>query len=284
MAIANPSRTRGNVFGPTGPSTTFGWLTDSHYDSVKATDTNKYYGATAAKVAAIAGELNATPNVDFVIQNGDWIDGCASKAQAISDLAYVTAAFNQCNMPRYHNVGNHDVVRLTKEEIHSITGQPGRYYYFDQGGVRFIVLDGNYSADDDAADLGNTGGAASPFVSYIPPTQRQWLQDTLAASPYPCLIICHYPIYYVGTFDWAINNSATVMGILEASGKVAGCLCGHLHDNFVRKVNGILYANIHATVTGPYPGPLTYAVVTVYPETKAIKIRAHGYEQSHIEG
>jgi hypothetical protein len=46
-------------------------------------------------------------------------------------------------------------------------------------------------------------------------------------------------------------------------------------------VNGILYATLHATTVSAYPS-LTYSIVTVYPDTKEIKIIGAGREMSYV--
>lgn len=281
MALVNPSRATGDVFGPVGKSFSFGFVTDTHHDPIKAMDNAKYYQDAAEKTADIVTIFNSL-DLAFVYQNGDWIDGSASEAAALTDLADITAIFAACNKPQYHCLGNHEVTRLTKAQILPVTGQTDKWYSFVSNEVTFIVLDGNFKSDDDNDDLElSHGTGATPYVSYIPPTQRAWLEATLAASPYPCVILCHYPIYYVEAFSWGLTNAAAVRTILENSGKVIACVTGHLHDNYIKSVNGILYATLHASATNPYPA-LNYSVVTVYPDEMTIKITATGAEMSYI--
>lgn len=284
MALLSNSRATGTVLGPVGAPVSFGFITDTHHDPLKDPDTSqggKYYKDSASKVADIAAIFNARSDLSFAFQNGDWIDGSASSGAALTDLATITAAY-ACNVPVYHCIGNHDVWRLTKAQIIGVTGQPANWYYFDKGGVRFIVLDGNYSADDDAASMETTfDDSPSPYISYVAPAQRAWLIATLAASPYPCVIFCHYPLYYVGAFSWGLTNAAAIRSILEASGKVIGCVTGHLHDNVIAKINGIIYATVHATVTAAYPA-LSYAIVSIYPDTRTLKVTAAGFDMSYI--
>lgn len=281
MAIISPSRATGEVFGPVGNSVTFGWITDSHWDPILATAAEKVYQDTILKLNAIGDVFNARGDLDFVFQNGDLIDGSASKAVAKVDYATAIASINRINVPKYHNIGNHEVVRLTKQECFDISGQTSRYYSFVKKGVTFIVLDGNYTADSDGADLSESGGAASPYVSYIPPTQLEWLRQTIADSLFPCIILCHYPIYYVGANAWQLTNAAAVREVLEDSNKVIGCIGGHLHDNYIADINGILYVNTHAVVTNAYPA-LNYDIITVYPDSKTIKVRGNGADMSYI--
>lgn len=276
------------MFGPVGKKMKFGFVTDTHHDPIKTSDTSqggKYYEDSAEKIADIA-TVFSNSGLSFAFQNGDWIDGSADKAAALVDLQTITDTFSATTVPVHHNIGNHDVWRLTKAEIMGITGQPARWYSFVTGGIKFIVLDGNFTADDDKADLEvsvDDDPAPSPYTSYIPPEQRQWLADTIDASSHPCIIFCHYPVYYVGADSWGLTNGAAVRTILEArSDKVIGCVGGHLHDNYIRRLNGILYASVHATVTGAYPR-LNYAIITVYPDAMTFKIEASGSMMSHVE-
>lgn len=286
MALITPSRATGKLFGPTGRVVKVGWVTDCHSDLLKATDTaqgGKFFADTVQKITAIAGVFNARNDISLVYENGDWIDGSASAGAAQTELTAVTNAWNAITKPKYHGLGNHDVWMLTKAQVRAITGQSANYYSFVSGGVTFIVFDGNYSADDDGASMEITsGGTPSPYVSYINPTQRAWLSATLAASPYPCVIFCHYPVYYVGASSWGLTNAAAVRNILETYyEKVIGCVSGHLHDNYIRRVNGILYATTHATVTGAYP-KLNYAVLNIYPDARTMTIEAVGVDATHV--
>lgn len=281
MALLSNSRASGSLFGPVGVPVKFGFITDTHHDPIKTTDTTqggKYFQDSATKVAAIATAFNARSDLSFAFENGDFIDGSASEAVALTDLATITAAYDACNVPVYHNIGNHDVWQLTKAQVRGVTGQSANWYSFVKGGVTFIVLDGNFTADDDAADLEvSSGGSPSPYISYVPPTQRAWLAATLAASPYPCVIFCHYPLYYVGASAWGLTNAAAIRAIFEASGKVIGCVCGHLHENYMVKLNGIYYITLHATVTAANPS-LNYAIVSVFPNEREIKVVGFGLD------
>lgn len=287
MALISPSRATGKLFGPVGRAVSFGFITDTHHDPIKTTDPNqggKYYQDAVNKVTDITAIFNARNDLSFAFQNGDFIDGSANASAALTDLATINDTF-AVNVPKYHNIGNHEVTQITKEQVMSITGQPSKWYSFAYGGVTFIVLDGNYLADDDSADLSisSTQSGVSPYKSYIPPTQREWLADTISASPYPCVILCHYPIYYaLDGFSWGLSNAAAVRTILESFGsKVIGCVCGHRHDNFIAKLNGIVYATLHAATCSPYPA-LNYAIVSVYPDRRKLKIESFGVAMSYV--
>lgn len=282
MALITPSRATGELFGPVGRVVKGGIITDLHHDPIKATDPTqggKVYMDAAEKAADIKTIFDARGDLSFRYQGGDFIDGSNSAPVALTDLADITAIYQ----PDFSCIGNHELWMLTKAQIIGVTGQPAPYYYFERGGVRFIVLDGNYTADDDGASLEvSSGGTPDPYTSYINPTQRTWLADTLASSLYPCVIFCHYPVYYSGAFSWGLTNAAAVRTILETAGNVIGCVCGHLHDNYSRIINGILYVTLHAATTAAYP-QLNYSVLSVYPDAMQMKLESVGFCGTHVK-
>src|SRR6185503_19552129 len=140
MALVSPSRATGQLFGPTGDSVSFGFVTDTHHDPIKVTDPTqggKYYMDAAKKIADIAAIFNARSDLSFVLQNGDFIDGSASAGVAQTDLATINSALNVV-APKYHNLGNHEMTQLTKAQVMAVTGQPAKWYSFATGGVTFI--------------------------------------------------------------------------------------------------------------------------------------------------
>lgn len=288
MTLITPSRATGELFGPVGRVVKFGWITDTHHDPDKVTDTSqggKVYQDAEEKVAAISALFAARGDLSFCIQNGDFIDGGDSEAEGLAHLTTITAAYDPTGVDVFHTIGNHDPYRLTKDQIRGITGQPANYYYFERGGVRFIVLDGNYSADDDVAGFDVTaddGPTPDPYTSYINPSQRAWLDKTLAQSRLPCVIFSHFPVYYSGAFSWGLTNAAAVRTILEKYYDIViGCLSGHVHENYTAIVNGITYAATHATVTGAYP-QLNYSIVSVYPDARVMKLEGAGFNATHV--
>jgi 3',5'-cyclic AMP phosphodiesterase CpdA len=265
-------------------------VNDLHHDPAGVAGSNKYYQDTITKLNLLAPIINARSDLSLAIAAGDLIDGSANTSAAQTDIAAFMTAFNGINIPKVVIPGNHDLLHLTKAQVYAATGQASGYFSRTVSGpggtFTAIFLDGNYTADDDSADRSNDNGAHSQYVSFIPPTQRSWLDDTLAASPYPCVVVCHYPIYYAGldgSGTWQINNSAAVRTIIEGSRKVIVCLSGHVHQNWFYRdpISGTWYGTLHAFVTGQSP-KLTYSVATIYPAKRSFKLMSSGYNLSHL--
>jgi 3',5'-cyclic AMP phosphodiesterase CpdA len=258
---------------PPTPLVTFGLATDIHYAD-RATSGTRYYrhglpkmqDAVASWVAAGAG---------FAIEIGDLTDhyGAGSAAIALADLGTIDAAFSGVG-ETFYAFGNHCQDKLTKAEIIAATSMPAPYYSFDRGGVHFVVLDSNYSADSDGASYGAGGFAWD--VNFIPPTERAWLEADLAATEFPTLIFCHYRLHASG--QYYVNNASAVRAIMEASGKVKGVFTGHNHINDFDVVNGIPYFAMMAMTEGAYPTN-AYAVVRVMSDG-AVVIDGYGQQVS----
>jgi predicted phosphodiesterase len=253
------------------PLVTFGLATDIHYAD-RATVGTRYYRDGLPKLQDAVATWNAA-GVDFAITLGDFTDhSSGTAAQALADLETIDAAFG--GLERFHALGNHCQDRLTKAQILAVTGMPGSYYSFDRGGVHFVVLDSNYSADNDGASYGAGGFAWD--VNFIPPAERAWLTADLAATELPTLVFCHYRLHASG--QYFVNNAAAIRAIMEASGKVKAVFTGHNHINDLDAVGGIPYYAMMAMTEGAYPTN-AYSVVR-YMSDGAIVIDGYGQQLS----
>ena len=74
---------------------------------------------------------------EFIIHAGDFCHGPSKVADYVK-------AYNDFEIPSYHCLGNHDTDHTPYEETLKYYNMPNGYYFFDQGGYRFIVCDPNY--------------------------------------------------------------------------------------------------------------------------------------------
>lgn len=255
------------------PLVVFGFATDVHCND-RADDVGGgyYYRDAVEKMAAAVATWNRR-DLSFVMFGGDFIDG-ALHSQALIDISAIEAAYAASTAPRYYVFGNHCMDALSKSEFIANTGMDSAYYSFDSGGVHFVVLDGCYTADDDAAHY--NAGNYNWTIAYINPAQRAWLAADLAATSLKTVVFCHQRLN--GSTDYNIKNAAAVRSILEASGKVIAVINGHEHVNGFASVNGIPYYEMEAMLDGDFPIN-AYAVVSVYPTS--IKIQGFGSQISY---
>ena len=171
-----------------------------------------------------------------------------AQAQGQFDLVK-TIYRDHCDLPVRWCIGNHDVWGFDKEKTgadgsETLWGKgkpvdefemPGRYYAFDTGGWRMLILDSTqFNAERPPGYLGR-----------IDAEQFAWLTRTLEATPAerPLLVVSHIPILTVTVFEdaptddfackipggWMHYDSKAVRHLLERHPNVRLCLSGHTH-------------------------------------------------------
>lgn len=249
------------------PLVSFGFITDTHWSSTKATSLNRYYQDAPAKIADAVDYFNSQADIAFVHHNGDLIDG-DNAPTLFSDLADARDALDLLNAPWTLNAGNHDISTVSVEDFAAVAGRPVSYNTWDASGVRFIQLNANYYADDDAAAY--VPGNNTYTDTFVPPAQRTQLAADLASASGPAVVFCHQLLDTDGTLTYDVNNAPAVREILEAAGNVVLVLSGHKHLNEIRTVNGITYVAMQAATEDAYPAN-AYAKVSIYSDSFAIE-------------
>lgn len=267
-------------------SVKFGFITDIHWALYNNGSPFYYVDGLAQWEEAIA-EFN-TQQVDFVLNNGDITDGDVGGGGITSTnqqlyMAQMETAAQALTMPYYYTLGNHDMDTGTKADVAAnLSIAPPYYYYFDVNGIRFIVLDSCYNLDQDGSDYANGDYYQPPDAAdkYIPPTQRAWLQSTLASASGKCVVFAHHPFSEPdGDNEHQINNSDAVRAILENSGKVINVFMGHEHLNGSNLVNGIPYHKMDDTASQNLSNT-TYAIIDI-DEAYNVKVTGYGTQTSY---
>lgn len=198
--------------------------------------------------------------MDFIIQLGDF-------CQPHSRNEPFLAAWNTFSGPRYHVLGNHDMDGgAAREKTVEFYGMPDRYYAFDAGPMRGIVLDGN-----------DPGGQAGGYRRFIAADQQAWLRRELEKTDRPVCLFIHQPL---DTPSSGVENGEAVRAILEQAeaarpGTVLAVFAGHFHQDYELHIEGIPYVQINSASYVWLPAD---AVRETYP---AELHRAHPY-LSHV--
>lgn len=198
-------------------------------------------------MAQALNEINAAKDkADFAIAGGDMImDAMSTPKDKVIQQWKTFHGIMQGNnsLQVYHTIGNHDVFNIGKS-ARSYTGGKqwacdemkitNRYYSFDKGKWRFIILDSIH----DRPILG--------YIGKLDDEQLNWLNKTIADTPdgmYIC-VTSHIPMLAVCTmFDggsvkantWHIGggnlheDAKVLKDIFYQSKKVKACLSGHIH-------------------------------------------------------
>lgn len=185
--------------------------------------------------------------------------------------------------------GRHPGEDITKDEHLSVTKMPGRYYSFDKGDFRFIVLDAHnaVAASQDAGD-----------EYCIDAAQLAWLvKDLQSHRDKPKIVFCHEELFRTpklpppgsdeplpsrpNTPDSDIANAQQIRKLFRDDGKVLACFQGHCHASGWIVRDGVCYLTLGElgsvrSRTGDGP---TYSKVTVADNT--LRVEGVGKQRSY---
>ncbi len=256
------------------PMVRFGVVTDLHYADIP-TSYSRSYRLSKGKLAEALGVFTARQE-DFVIELGDFKDlgrdekNRISKEITLKFARDIEAVFaSGFKGPRYHVLGNHENDCLDKEDIlpcYVNTGvPPGKSYYaFVRGGVRFLVLDGNFNSKMEPYRSRPLNW--SWIDSNIPPQEIEWLRGELAASCEPVVVFLHQRLDSKARKDHRVKNGEAVQKILGGAGKVLGVFQGHDHVGGFSCEHGVNFYTLAAMVEGQKKN--AFAEVAIYPSGK----------------
>jgi len=190
------------------------------------------YSERESKITEVINTFNNEPNLAFVIELGDFIDGAGGTLSPEDELSQAESYYSQVNVPRYYVYGNHDVDSggVTKDYFKQHTAKSADYEYHDFGNYRIIILDACYGSD--------------LVQGYIPDEELSWLENEALNTDKKCIVFTHQPLSeYKGewTEEVRISNRAGVRAVLENAGNVIGVFQGHIHGCFKEIINGIPY-------------------------------------------
>lgn len=179
---------------------------------------------------------------DLVLDLGDHISDTTTDSDR-RHAAEVAAAFKRFPGPVHHIVGNHDVVNLSVADNEAIFGQSLASKVVDLGPARLIVW--------------QPGVSFSETVGF-PPTGAaiDWLVTALAQSDKPAIIASHVPVAaqsQIGNHYFerrphlaTYPDHEAIRTALEASGRAALWLSGHVHRNTVVGIRGVQHVTIQS--------------------------------------
>lgn len=232
-----------------------GLVTDLHYADKPPAGT-RHYRETLGKLEEAAIEFERS-QLSFVVELGDLIDAAETVASEQSYLKTINRKFSQVCNQRHYVLGNHCVDTLTKEEFLAGVEQQKSYYSFEEGGIRFIVLDSCFRADGVAYGRKNFRWTDAN----IPEKELEWLRSDLVSTKKPVVVFAHQRLDVNN--DHGVNNNAEVRTILEQSGNVLAVFQGHSHKNDLRKIGGIHYCTLVAMVEGSGESNSGYSILEI---------------------
>ena len=247
----------------------FGLVADPHVADLPDAGGRRYRLA-APRMEAAAKALRAE-GARFLVEMGDLKDAGSDEAATLANLAAAAGALRAFGGPVEPVLGNHDVDRISKAQFLrgfadglGLAEPPAAHAAWRVGAVTFVRLDGDFFPDGrDLADGGN-----NHRVCTIPPGQVEWLRETLAAAPGPCVVFCHSLL--TGDWDSVITNGADIRAVLEAAGNVCAVFQAHTHADAFKEINGIRYCTVPSIAHDDGP----YELVDVFPDGR---VRVRGF-------
>jgi alkaline phosphatase len=221
-----------------------------------------------------------------MIQMGDLINGRFVLGAELGEpgripgiLDAVDAVYARFAGPRYHVLGNHDVLDLTKEAFLEGIGIEQLTLSFDAGDYHIVILDAQFREDGT-----NRAHEFWYMPGYLPPSQLDWLRQDLASSDAPTVVCVHQRLdldYEVRHGGPEILNHLEVQAILLEDGDVIAVFQGHDHWGGYSLIDGIHYITFRSLMDRPEGVPPTYAFVTLDPETRTLEIVGEGEQESY---
>ena len=247
------------------PGLRFGLVTDVHYADCEPKGT-RFYRESIAKLREAVDRLQAD-GAAFLVELGDLKDMVPGESEAatLGHLQVIEREFRRFGGPTYHVLGNHDLDNLSKAQFRAATVNTDipadrSYYGFTRGGVRFLVLDTNYTQDGRDYDHGHFDWRDIN----LPPPELAWLRSELQAATTPVIVFGHQRLDGEGHVQ--VVNRAEVRALLEASGKVLAVFQGHDHAGACSLIHGIHYYTLKSMIDGSGPENSAYARVEVHPD------------------
>ena len=208
-----------------------------------------------------------TPPVEFVVNAGDCVmDAMFTNKDWANQQwdGFQSVLSKDFPLPVYHAIGNHDVWGwgLRAEEQDKVKDDPlfgkglameklgltNRYYTFEQGGWRFIVLDSVHLADQ---------VFQHPYTGKLDDEQYEWLVHQLNGTPAetPICIVSHIPVFgssglmdsdessgnWVMPGAWQHIDGRKLIDLFWEHRNVKLCLSGHTHQVEDLKYHGVNY-------------------------------------------
>ncbi|RUT31086.1 hypothetical protein EMQ25_09420 [Arsenicitalea aurantiaca] len=214
-------------------------VTDIHHGPLSHT---KLEGWNALEALETAIDWAEAEGADLLLDLGDHISDTSPEADR-QVMAEVVETFARTALPRVHVLGNHDVANLSVADNEAIFGVSMQNRVIDLGEFRLLAWQ-----PDVRITRPHGFAATAPHLD--------WLVETLLADERPAIVATHVPVSghsQIGNYYFQNNpqyasypDHALIREAVEATGRVAAWLSGHVHWNTVTSVAGIRHITIQS--------------------------------------
>lgn len=214
-------------------------VTDIHHGP---TSHNKETGWNSLDALHSVIDCAIEEQVDLLLDLGDHISDTNAKAD-YKVATEVAEMFKTFPGHRVHVVGNHDVANLSVADNEAIYGESMQSRVVDLGSCRLLVWQPCVEIT-----MGIGLPATEPDIA--------WLVAALNADERPAIIATHVPLSghsQIGNYYFENNpqyatypDHQRVREAVEATGKAALWLSGHVHWNTVTQINNLPHITIQS--------------------------------------
>jgi 3',5'-cyclic-AMP phosphodiesterase len=212
---------------------------------------------------------------------GDVIED-AGRERDLENYGRFLAVLSELDAPVLHVAGNHDSVNLSDDDLRQLWGHTGPLHYSrDYPDVHLAVLHSIEHKD---------------VAVHLPDEQLAWLARDLEAARRPVIVLVHHPLSEMvldGNRWFAraphicrVAERRAARGVIEASGKVACVLNGHVHWNHLDVIGGIPYVTLQSLIENldeDAPGRAAAAWAICDVDAHRVHVRIEGLETARYQ-
>lgn len=259
----------------------FGFITDAHCyaKNGKNKDEWELNWRCSKPLSDFVWKMNNDYHPDFVLENGDFIDGKDDRSYA--DFLDAKKIFDQVSAPNFHVMGNHEARSFHKDQWLELIGREKPYYYFDAKGYRIIVLNGNNKRLVDGSIV-NASPQIESYPGLLDVEQIDWLNNLMNDSKdYPKIVFVHQPpIYTDAKTQPELFIDGGKLRKVFAQNNVRAVFSGHVERacNFIEDgveyyvLPGFWKSNTGLKEDARYKDKGVFSEVEVTPEKVAVKM------------
>jgi 3',5'-cyclic-AMP phosphodiesterase len=219
------------------------FISDVHYGPPT------WFEGKLAKLTQFADELtlrfvdrmNREFRPDLVVNLGDVVED-ESRELDMQRYGRFVEVLSGLDAERLHVAGNHDQYNLTQDDLRKLWNHAGELHYSrDVGGLHFAVL--------------RTVEHKNTRIE-LPPEQLPWLEQDLAATSLPSIVLMHHPASEMRLEGnrWfekqphicRVTERRALRGVIERSGRVIAVFNGHVHWNHFDVISSIPYVTVQS--------------------------------------
>lgn len=214
-----------------------GFVTDTQIQSSMQNGTRRLEKTFTDRLSYFLQQMAENFGPDFVITNGDVIEGTGIPSnQGKEEIRLTKELFQKFSIPAYWVLGNHDVRSVTKEQWKDVLDGYTHKAFLVKG-YKIIILDSNFGVDGTDVVSGKNYTRGN-----VGPSEIKWLKKELESPEQKIVFMHHPPLRGVGTtIAQKLLKNAMEVQQLFSEGNVMAVVSGHIEDLYSQKINGVHY-------------------------------------------